>query len=83
MILGIRRAEVRAESSAPELRTAALRLVGAMNIAILSSSTEYLEKGYALLERGEILMGIKFQVYFRPESHDPQHQGHSYQQKQR
>ena len=40
-IFGIWGAEVRAESSAPELRTAVLRPVGGMNTAIFSSSTEY------------------------------------------
>ena len=42
------RAEVRAECSVPELQTAALRPVEAMNIAILGSSTDYLVKGYTL-----------------------------------
>ena len=42
------RSEVRAECSALELRTVVLRPVEAMNTAILSSTTEYLVKGYTL-----------------------------------
>ena len=51
MILGIRSAEVRLNalpSSAPELRTAVLCPVEAMNTAILGSSTKYLVKGYSV-----------------------------------
>ena len=53
VILGTWRAEVRVEcrapkGSAPELQTAVLRPVEAMDTAILSSSTEYLVKGYTM-----------------------------------
>ena len=42
------RAEVALPSSAPELWTAVLRPVEAMNIAIFGSSIDYLVKGYTL-----------------------------------